>query len=158
MKMADVDGDDGNGEKLKDDLGGPALSAVSNRRLQLKWNGWGYQDSKFIINKNGHVEFIGGRYGISGHVLSSFRSWMVQALNIDLNFRTPPQKKLAPADYPRPVRCDAFLSALSETPIAWSIDGEDRLYRAHGHTLAEINTLRTGKFDRIPGSCKCLID
>ena len=27
----------------------------------LKWNGWGYKDSKFAINKDGHVEFTGER-------------------------------------------------------------------------------------------------
>lgn len=154
--MGDL-GDDLKADKSDDDLGGQPVTAISNRRLQLKFNGWGYADSKFIINKHGQVEFIGGRYGISGHTLSSFRSWMVAALNIDLNFRTPSQKKFAPRDYPTPVRCEPFVSALFTTEIAWSNDGEDRLCRAHGHTLAEINILRTGKFDRIPGKSLCLI-
>lgn len=35
------------------------------RQELLKWNGWGYKDSKFIVNKNGHVEFSGERYFIS---------------------------------------------------------------------------------------------
>ena len=76
---------------------------------------------------------------------------MVQALNIDLNFRTPSQKKLAPRDYPPPSRCESFITALKNVDIVWTDDGEDRLCRAHGHTLAEMNILRTGKFDRIPG-------
>lgn len=32
-----------------------------HRQELLKWNGWGYKDSKFILNKNGQVEFTGGR-------------------------------------------------------------------------------------------------
>jgi len=31
------------------------------RQELLKWNGWGYKDSKFIVNKDGQVEFTGGR-------------------------------------------------------------------------------------------------
>ena len=35
----------------------------------LKWNGWGYRDSGFRINDNGHGEFTGNRYGIAGKEL-----------------------------------------------------------------------------------------
>ena len=31
------------------------------RQELLKWNGWGYKDSKFVVNKNGQVEFTGER-------------------------------------------------------------------------------------------------
>ena len=31
------------------------------RQEALKWNGWGYKDSKFIVNKDNHVEFTGER-------------------------------------------------------------------------------------------------
>jgi len=34
------------------------------RQELLKWNGWGYKDSKFVINKNGHVEFTGERSAV----------------------------------------------------------------------------------------------
>ncbi|KAI0216429.1 hypothetical protein LSAT2_031541 [Lamellibrachia satsuma] len=37
-------------------------SSIPKRRQELlKWNGWGYRDSKFVVNKNGHVEFTGER-------------------------------------------------------------------------------------------------
>ncbi|XP_055348767.1 alkyldihydroxyacetonephosphate synthase, peroxisomal-like isoform X2 [Paramacrobiotus metropolitanus] len=137
-------------EKPFVDLDGPAPAHTSKRRLELKWNGWGYQDSKFLVNKKGQVEFSGDRYGIAGQTLPSFRPWMISTLNIDLNFRTPSQPKPAPKDCAPPVRNDKFLSALVETGIAWSGDGEDRLIRAHGHTLTEIFRLRAGKYDRIP--------
>ena len=126
----------------------------SKRRGDLKWNGWGYKDSKFIVNKRGQVEFLGERYGIAGKCLPFFRPWMMSTLNIDLNFRTPSQPKPAQKDYPVPVRNERFLTALTQTKIPWSSDGEDRLFRAHGHTLSEINKLRTGKLDRIPGEWK----
>ena len=28
----------------------------------LKWNGWGYKDSKFYLNKDGVIEFTGKRF------------------------------------------------------------------------------------------------
>lgn len=31
------------------------------RQELLKWNGWGYNDSKFIFNKKGQAEFTGKR-------------------------------------------------------------------------------------------------
>ena len=34
---------------------------VCCRQELLKWNGWGYKDSKFVVNKNGQVEFTGER-------------------------------------------------------------------------------------------------
>ena len=34
--------------------------------------------------------------------------------------------------------------------IEHSLSGEDRLFRAHGHTLAEIFVLREGIFKRMP--------
>lgn len=43
-----------------------------------------------------------------------------------------------------------FMTELETLGIAHSLDGEDRLFRAHGHTLAEIFTLREGMFPRIP--------
>lgn len=127
------------------------------RRSQLKQNGWGYRDSKFIINKDGQVEFVGGRYGISGHVLTSFRSWMIKALNIDLNFRTPPKTSaITEEDYPA-VQNASFLASVKNENVAWSASVVDRLFRAHGHTLAEISLARTGTFPRIPGMGFCTL-
>lgn len=34
--------------------------------------------------------------------------------------------------------------------LSHSLEGDDRLFRAHGHTLAEIFILRQGMFPRIP--------
>ena len=43
----------------------PQPSTIPKRRQDLlKWNGWGYKDSKFFLNKHNHVEFTGERYSI----------------------------------------------------------------------------------------------
>ena len=33
----------------------------------MKWNGWGYSDSRFLFNKKGQAEFTGKRYIILSH-------------------------------------------------------------------------------------------
>lgn len=43
-----------------------------------------------------------------------------------------------------------FLDEMKSLGIEMSIEGEDRLFRAHGHTLAEVFVLREGMFPRIP--------
>lgn len=43
-----------------------------------------------------------------------------------------------------------FLDEVQTLGVTHSLDGEDRVFRAHGHTLAEIFTLREGMFPRIP--------
>ena len=39
---------------------------------------------------------------------------------------------------------------LKSTPITFSLEGMDRLFRAHGHTLHDVAQLRSGTFPRIP--------
>ncbi len=36
---------------------------------KLKWNGWGYEDSKFALNERGHVYFTGKRYETGMYIL-----------------------------------------------------------------------------------------
>ncbi|GAV08142.1 hypothetical protein RvY_17878-2 [Ramazzottius varieornatus] len=75
---------------------------------------------------------------------------MIKALNIDLNFRTPPKTRaITEEDYPV-VQNASFLASVRKENVAWSASVEDRLFRAHGHTLAEISLARTGTFLRIP--------
>ena len=38
-----------------------------SRQDLLKWNGWGYKDSKFFVNKSGNVEFTGQRWDSIKH-------------------------------------------------------------------------------------------
>lgn len=40
----------------------PPLSVcLSLRQEIMKWNGWGYSDSRFLFNKKGQAEFTGKR-------------------------------------------------------------------------------------------------
>ncbi|KAL5009841.1 hypothetical protein ScPMuIL_012146 [Solemya velum] len=120
------------------------------RQEMLKWNGWGYKDSKFFLNKDGHVEFTGERYQLSGKTLPQLRDWMIATVGISLDHKSPAQTEITAADIPTPIRNEEFLAELRRTPISFSDDCQDRLFRAHGHTLHEIFMLREGMFERIP--------
>lgn len=124
---------------------------IPKRRQELlKWNGWGYSDSKFILNKDGQVEFTGDRYRLSGQVMPQLRDWMMATVGISLDHKTPAQPPLTAKDINAPKRNEEFISDLRKTSIPFTHDCQDRLFRAHGHTLHEIFVLREGMFNRIP--------
>jgi len=35
---------------------------------KLRWNGWGYEDSKFALNERGHIYFTGKRYEMGVYI------------------------------------------------------------------------------------------
>lgn len=147
------------------------LLTVSNENRQeiLKWNGWGYKDSKFEVDTDTHMfSFTGDRYRIGNKKLPLFGEWVQKTLGVELdqkflaqvftNALLPSltlipdfeQPELRDEDIPVPVINERFLSDLKQFGVLYSVDGQDRLFRAHGHTLHEIFTLREGRFPRIP--------
>ncbi|XP_012882998.1 PREDICTED: alkyldihydroxyacetonephosphate synthase, peroxisomal [Dipodomys ordii] len=116
----------------------------------MKWNGWGYNDSKFFVNKKGQVELAGKRYPLSGMVLPSFREWVQTNLGIYWEHRTTSKASLNPSDAPPSIVNEDFLYELKETNISYSQEADDRVFRAHGHCLHEIFLLREGMLQRIP--------
>jgi len=59
-------------------------------------------------------------------------------------------KNPLPSSYLSGSKLTNVTSRLDAENISWSVDGMDRLYRSHGHTLEEIHNLRNGKWGRIP--------
>lgn len=57
------------------------------RQELLKWNGWGYKDSKFIVNKAGQVEFTGERLVVLNRSVKS------EFLNMLWNFNNDNARK-----------------------------------------------------------------
>uniref|UniRef100_A0A8B9SID2 Alkylglycerone-phosphate synthase n=1 Tax=Anas platyrhynchos TaxID=8839 RepID=A0A8B9SID2_ANAPL len=131
----------------------PAVCApcpcVSRQEL-LKWNGWGYNDSKFIFNKKGQAEFTGKRYRLGGMVLPTFKEWIEKTFGASLEHKTTSRASLNVNDVPPSIVNEEFLQDLRATNISYSQDAEDRVFRAHGHCLHEIFVLREGMFKRIP--------
>ncbi|KAK1166167.1 hypothetical protein AOXY_G12718 [Acipenser oxyrinchus oxyrinchus] len=116
----------------------------------LKWNGWGYNDSKFMFNKKGQAEFTGKRYRLSGMVLPALREWFEKTFGASLEHKTPARSALNPSDVPPPILNEGFVQDLKSTAIPFSCETEDRIFRAHGHCLHEVFALREGKFERVP--------
>uniref|UniRef100_A0A803T703 Alkylglycerone-phosphate synthase n=1 Tax=Anolis carolinensis TaxID=28377 RepID=A0A803T703_ANOCA len=127
-------------------------SRVFPKRRQeiLKWNGWGYNDSKFIFNKKGHAEFTGKRYQIGGIVFPLLKEWLEKNLGGSLEHKITPRASLNISEIPPSIASEEFLQDLQMTKIPYSKEAESRVFRAHGHCLHEIFLLREGMFKRIP--------
>ncbi|XP_046403429.1 alkyldihydroxyacetonephosphate synthase [Ischnura elegans] len=127
----------------------PVNSVIPKSRQDvLKWNGWGYRDSQFVV-KDGVIEFTGSRYPIGKLTLPYFTQWVKDVFNADLNQRNPPQSLPKAEDFPPPILNKDFLNAIKKTEITYSVEGVDRLVRSHGHTLHDIFVLRQSQFARI---------
>lgn len=114
----------------------------------MKWNGWGYIDSKFAVTSDFTVYFTGNRYPLANLSLRYFKQWVQEKLNLDFTSRHA--SKPLPTAYPEPIISDAFISDMRNANILHSIKGLDRLIRSHGQTLYEIHSLREGIVKRIP--------
>uniref|UniRef100_A0A1B6CGH0 Alkylglycerone-phosphate synthase n=1 Tax=Clastoptera arizonana TaxID=38151 RepID=A0A1B6CGH0_9HEMI len=151
MKMnGGVANETGKGEKSTVQV---IKSAVPKRRTDLlKWNGWGYKDSEFVVEADKKmIHFSGNRYPIGGRDLPYFTQWVQDVLDVDLNFKNIPQDIPRHHDFPEPTLNPDFVLALKNENLDYSIDGMERLIRSHGQTLHDIYILRnSGIPPRIP--------
>ncbi|EGW02665.1 Alkyldihydroxyacetonephosphate synthase, peroxisomal [Cricetulus griseus] len=60
----------------------------------MKWNGWGYNDSKFFFNKKGQVELTGKRYPLSGLVLPTLKDWIQNTLGVSVEHKTTSKNRI----------------------------------------------------------------
>uniref|UniRef100_A0A672GC09 Alkylglycerone-phosphate synthase n=1 Tax=Salarias fasciatus TaxID=181472 RepID=A0A672GC09_SALFA len=118
----------------------------------MKWNGWGYSDSRFLFNKKGQAEFTGKRYRLSGMIIPGLKDWFESTFGASLQHKTPATVSpiLNSSAVPPPTLNEALVEELKSTSIPFSHDAEDRVFRAHGHCLHEIFALREGKLGRVP--------
>ncbi|ESP02962.1 hypothetical protein LOTGIDRAFT_230434 [Lottia gigantea] len=127
-----------------------APTIPKRRQELLKWNGWGYKDSKFTVSKDSQIELSGERYRLSGKKLPHLKDWISAVIGVNLDYRAPAQGEITAADIPIPIKHEEFIDDVKRAGISFSDDCQDRLFRAHGHTLHEIFRLREGTFERIP--------
>ncbi|XP_071505794.1 alkyldihydroxyacetonephosphate synthase, peroxisomal-like [Diadema antillarum] len=128
-----------------------APARIPKRRQDvLKWNGWGFRDSKFELDKDTErISFSGNRYHLKG-ALPFFNSWLETIQGVNLQSSCMPQPDIPAEKIPKPVINEGFVQDLKKTSISCTFDPHDRLFRAHGHTLHDVFTLREGNFERIP--------
>uniref|UniRef100_A0AAR2J899 Alkylglycerone-phosphate synthase n=1 Tax=Pygocentrus nattereri TaxID=42514 RepID=A0AAR2J899_PYGNA len=114
----------------------------------MKWNGWGYSDSRFLFNKKGQAEFTGKRYRLSGLILPSLKDWFEGTFGANLQHKSPPALNVSAV--PPPNLNESFVEELKAAGVALSQEPEDRVFRSHGHCLHEIFALREGRISRVP--------
>uniref|UniRef100_A0AAX7TGM9 Alkylglycerone-phosphate synthase n=1 Tax=Astatotilapia calliptera TaxID=8154 RepID=A0AAX7TGM9_ASTCA len=118
------------GDKL--DVSSERRTVPRRRQEIMKWNGWGYSDSKFLYNKKGQAEFTGKRYRLSGMIIPGLREWMESTFGANLQHKTPAAPILNSSAVQPPTLNEAFLKELKSTGIPFSHDAEDRVFRSHG--------------------------
>uniref|UniRef100_A0A3B3VEE6 Alkylglycerone-phosphate synthase n=1 Tax=Poecilia latipinna TaxID=48699 RepID=A0A3B3VEE6_9TELE len=99
----------------------------------MKWNGWGYSDSRFLFNKKGQAEFTGNRYRLSGMIIPGLKDWMEGTFGANLQHKT--QATVSPILFffsILSIVSAAFVEELKSTGIPFSHEAEDRVFRAHG--------------------------
>lgn len=138
-------------EVQKQDIKPGTRTIPKSREDVLKWDGWGYKDSKFIVNRDGQMQFTGSRYKLSGVILPHFRAWMEENMGIDINRTVPGKMNIDVESVPKSTINEAFLDVMENLSIDYSDNPLDRVMRSHGQTLEEVFQLRVGNcHGRIP--------
>eukprot|EP01095_Lingulamoeba_sp_RSL-Kostka_P002218 TRINITY_DN13097_c0_g1_i1.p1 TRINITY_DN13097_c0_g1~~TRINITY_DN13097_c0_g1_i1.p1 ORF type:complete len:634 (+),score=276.85 TRINITY_DN13097_c0_g1_i1:60-1961(+) len=115
---------------------------------ELKWNGWGYKDTAFILNDDGVIELTGNKYWLSGSVFPKFLPFIENQMEgADTEQRVDPQESMETSD---PIINEEFLEAIKGHYNRIELDRMQCVRHAHGHTAQEIYILQFGKFERVP--------
>ncbi|HEX6574138.1 MAG TPA: FAD-binding oxidoreductase [Gemmatimonadaceae bacterium] len=121
-------------------------------RDTMSTQSWGFQDTTFAVDETGAITVTGDRYpGLSGERLPDLLPWFRKVVGID--FPLEPGTAvydLPPVPEPKPA--GAFLEEIGRTLAQDQVttDPAVRLRHGHGHTVSEINAVRTNGFDRVP--------
>lgn len=113
---------------------------------------WGYEDTTFAVDESGAITVTGNRYpGLSGERLPDLLPWFRKVIGIDFPLE-PGAAHYSLPSVPDPRPADAFLAEIGRTlePGQVSTDPAVRLRHGHGHTVSEINAVRTSGFSRVP--------
>lgn len=112
---------------------------------------WGFADTRFSINDNGHITILGDRYELSGKELVRLLPWIRETLGIDLDVNDIHQSSY-PTKIPAPLDAPEFIKEisgyLSDSQI--DFDGENRLRHGHGHTQEEMFAIKHKQLGRMP--------
>ena len=93
---------------------------------------WGFKDSGFTINENGHVVLGGNRYELSGKELPRLIPWVRETLEIPFDANDV-YKPSYPTKVPPPVENAQFLNEIKQTIANQQICTDDLIRLRHGH-------------------------
>jgi len=124
---------------------GPAKKAFDPT---LRWNGYGYADTAYFLNKDGVLEFKGPKYELHGISMPNFRSWAESEVGFSPKDLTPSQPFVK--HVPTPIINQEFMSAVAGQWSRLAQDDQERVFHGHGHTVEEVYQLRHGSLERIP--------
>lgn len=112
---------------------------------------WGFSDTSFKINKNGHLELSGHRYALCEAALPKFNEFWQDLFNEPL-MATNRNEPLVEANYPAGKEDPNLIKALTQVlgEPAVCLDRAVRLRHGHGHAADEIYAVRYGTLPRIP--------
>jgi len=113
---------------------------------------WGFVDTSFAVDHSGAITVKGDRYpGLSGQTLPDLLPWFRSVVGIDFSVLDPAASSYPPY-VPESRPAPAFLERIESFLPAAQITTEPviRLRHGHGHTVSEINAVRTTGFDRVP--------
>src|SRR6266571_856402 len=112
---------------------------------------WGFRDTHFDINENGHVIIRGTRYELSGKELPRFLPWVREVLESDVDPRDVHQPSY-PTAIPEPRFTPEFMADLRGFLTVHQIetDAEIRLRHGHGHTQEEMYSIKYTQLGRVP--------
>jgi alkyldihydroxyacetonephosphate synthase len=121
-------------------------------RDSISTQSWGFEDTTFAVDQTGAITVTGDRYaGLSGERLPDLLPWFRKVVGIDFPLE-PDTGRFALPPVPEPRAANAFLDEIKKTLAADQIVTDDavRLRHGHGHTVSEINAVRSTGFARVP--------
>ncbi|KRX00983.1 FAD-linked oxidase-like, C-terminal [Pseudocohnilembus persalinus] len=135
-------------DKLSESFKDLSLTAQT-RKYKIDWfrkNGWGFNDTAFMIGDDGVISLTGNRYTDAGKKLPNFRQWAEEVCGLNINNTTLPKLEKAIAD--EPIINEQFMEAIKNKVGEITTDTEQRVFHSHGQTMEDIYIVRNGKFER----------
>jgi alkyldihydroxyacetonephosphate synthase len=112
---------------------------------------WGFADTSFTVNDEEAITVTGNRYpGLSGEVLPNLLPWFRTVVGINFPIEGESTGYPPPVDEPKPAPefLAAIRSIIDDDQV--TTQSEIRLRHGHGHTVSEINAIKTEGFPRVP--------
>ena len=120
-------------------------SPVKLRHSYFKLNGWGFKDTKFVL-ENKVVSITGERYSFSGKKMSKYFPFAENECKISMSKPIAvPQTKMIVDSL---IINEPFIKEIGNSFSRCSFTDEERQIHSHGHTLEEVFALKYGKFKR----------